>query len=509
MRTLFKDAAFTGRSVLVWLVVVVSLTIVAAIMTTILRHGNGGSFEPTVWVEGAPYSSDPLDYDLFSHHVVFRSVFGSLVTQYRVGAFTGIISESWSVSTDFKIWTFKLRKGLNFDNHDKITPEVIFKSLNRVAFMLKKRGSEAGLFEFLMGYEKLSSPDSEWPGMRLDGENLVFTFKRPFKKMLETVGFGLYSIVHPSLFDNSTGEWLDKRRVISSGAYSVAEWGPDKLILRERPEYLPDFRKTHPLRRIQIRWDIGSRTTSDILMGTSDETSFIGTHTFFGGVVSEIGYVQCMSWTDPNSPCFDLAKRKTLRTAFYNSMRNHGFSPTLSFFPVTMKGIHELSESKDSIAEQFHGRLRFRPSAFGNPIFRSGYNLAVSDFCTKLGFDCIEVALPYEELLMESDPKTLSFSADVAARGTGILVEDPRQDIRFMFLSKEGIKLPDTDGRIFRELESETFDPQKINALLWEQAVIWPLCHYASGLWVKKDEFDFSEINLILPPTDFQWIGFK
>ena len=93
--------------------------------------------------------------------------------------------------------------------------------------------------------------------------------------------------------------------------------------------------------------------------------------------------------------------------------------------------------------------------------------------------------------------------------GTGILIEDPKDDIRFMFLSKEGIQLPDSDGRIHEELNNAEFNPQKINQLIWEQAIVWPINHFAFGLWARRDTFDFSEINLVLPPTDFQWLGYK
>ena len=74
--------------------------------------------------------------------------------------------------------------------------------------------------------------------------------------------------------------------------------------------------------------------------------------------------------------------------------------------------------------------------------------------------------------------------------------------------TKEGILLPDESGEILKELDKETLDIQKINELLWDQGLIWPVTHYSSGLWTRPD-LDFSEINLVLPPTSFQWIGWK
>ena len=91
---------------------------------------------------------------------------------------------------------------------------------------------------------------------------------------------------------------------------------------------------------------------------------------------------------------------------------------------------------------------------------------------------------------------------------TGISLEEPLDVVRFMFLSEEGIRLPDEDGSIRAELGRENPDIQKINELLWEQAIVWPVMHYSSGLWARG-EIDFSEINLSLPPTDFEWLGQK
>jgi hypothetical protein len=99
---------------------------------------------------------------------------------------------------------------------------------------------------------------------------------------------------------------------------------------------------------------------------------------------------------------------------------------------------------------------------------------------------------------------------DLVIKGTGIDVLDPIEDIRFMFLSKQGIKLPDATGEIKEELKSEVPNIQKINQLLWDQAIIWPLRHYSTGLWVKKDnQLDFTGANVDSMAIDFQFISWR
>jgi hypothetical protein len=134
------------------------------------------------------------------------------------------------------------------------------------------------------------------------------------------------------------------------------------------------------------------------------------------------------------------------------------------------------------------------------------FNIAVERAILNLGLSATKVEIPYETFVHEYNQELTSYLAEVYMLATGILIEEPMQDVRFMFFSKEGIRLPDEDGSIRDELEKQIPDLQIINKLLWDQAIIWPVTHYAAGLWAKPG-IDFSLINLIIPPTDFQWLG--
>lgn len=92
--------------------------------------------------------------------------------------------------------------------------------------------------------------------------------------------------------------------------------------------------------------------------------------------------------------------------------------------------------------------------------------------------------------------------------GSGILLDSPHDDIRFMFLSKEGIYLPDENEQIAKMVKDGKFDVQAVNQAIWDQKMLWPLSHRASGLFVS-DRIDMSKINLSMPVTDLSWIGVK
>ena len=79
--------------------------------------------------------------------------------------------------------------------------------------------------------------------------------------------------------------------------------------------------------------------------------------------------------------------------------------------------------------------------------------------------------------------------------------------VKFMFLSKEGIKLPDINGKIINELKKQNPDPNFINSQIWDQAVIWPIRHYSGGYWYKNESnINVELINVDSPSIDFQFV---
>ncbi|MBI3534190.1 MAG: hypothetical protein HY072_01710 [Deltaproteobacteria bacterium] len=178
----------------------------------------------SIWGNDPPYSTDPIDYDAFIHHIAFRSVLSSVLTQYHLGNYEGILAESWSPSSEHKVWKFKIRKNLRFENGDEITPEHIVKSWMRIAYFQKQRNSESGFLELLEGFKEIKSINSKIDGLKIQGDEIELKFTKPMKKLLETISFGLYSVVHPNDYDQKTGKWKDPKKVISSGGYKIASW---------------------------------------------------------------------------------------------------------------------------------------------------------------------------------------------------------------------------------------------------------------------------------------------
>lgn len=464
----------------------------------------------TVWVRNTPYSLDPMAYDYFGHHLAFTSSFAPLVSQYQRGAFVGIVAESWISSDDFKTWKFVIREGMTFSNDDIITPEAVLNSLKRVALLQKLAGSKSGLFERIAGLESLHTISDDLEGMRLEGRQLVLKFSQPIPELLGSVSFGLYAIAHPDDYDGKTGEWKDPRQAKTSGAYRVTDWTDDHLSLALHKGFPKDLRHPHPLPAIKILWNPQDVEKADIHQGDSFNQSHGHNFEFqtTSAATVSIAYIQCFTWRDKGSPCNYLNIRRLLRREFYREMEKKGFTPARSFFPQQLTDFSGAPEAIDQV--------EVNPSSAPYRILRS--SRAYAPFSSAMeALDSAARTLKLVPEISEAPAAILAqliggalpeYPYDTATIVTGILIEDSR-DARFMIQSKEGIRLPDPDGRLHEEASKPDLDYDKLEEILWDQAIIWPLAHFQAGLWVRKGSFDFSQINLDLPATDFSWIGMK
>jgi hypothetical protein len=471
----------------------------------------------TLWVKDSPLSSDPMDIDFIIHHICFNAVFTPLVSHYSNSGITGQISDSWSVSDDFKTWTFHIRQDLTFENSDKITTDVVMKSLKRVAYLLNKKKSFNGLFEFVEGFTQITKIDTPIKGLTKNSESITFQFIKPMKNTLELLSFGMYSIVHPSQYNEVTGEWIDTKKAISSGAYKVASWNQNEFFLEKREhfksafsaELIPD--ELHALKKIKVVWSKNLKPNADLIYGNSDDALEKEKRQFIGGTIAEIRFIRCASWFLPGSPCFDIGNRKIFRAKFYEHLTSLGLKPVYSFYPTIMAYISEPDHSEISLLSKkkltLERDLKIVNTSATNPIVQNGYLQSFEKISNETGKSIKTLSLEYDDIIKNVSTRSKNIPFDISTNGSGMYIDKPEEDIHFMFKSKEGVNIPDTDGRISAELDKTNIDFQKINELIWDQAVVWPLVHYAIGFWAKQNEYSFRYINTLQSPTHFELLA--
>ncbi len=460
-----------------------------------------------------PFSLDPLDYDALAHHICFRSVYSSLVTDYKLGEIKGVVASNWEVNTDKNVWIFHIRDNLTFSNGKQITANEVTLSLNRAALIMQKEKSESGLLENLIGVENINSADSLIEGISTKNNSVILKFKKPMTDVLEKISFGLYAITSSENYHPKTGEWLDKKSLIGSGAYIVRNWSENELELKLRTDYPKELTLSHPIHTAKYSFAKETILESDIVIEFDDALSIDDQFKFHGPVKSAIRYIQCESWNVPGSICNDRETRKTLRDEFYNSLKNK-YTTVKSFLPLAIKGTKEFEMptlQQMNISKDYQNKT-FSISKV-NPSYKSGINKIkiTAQEAFDLGMNSVAQSFDFKLETFTPDPKApLSGNVDFRFRMTAILVDSPSHDILFMFNSAHGIKLPDEFGEIKKYINNDdNFSAVKVNEMLWDQAIIWPIGHMALGIWKKENTVSFSNYNLILPPLDLQWIEWE
>jgi hypothetical protein len=465
------------------------------------------SMATRVWYPTEPYSADPMEYDSFVHHVVIRPVLASLVTQYRSGTIMGVIADSWSSDEKLSTWRFSIRPGLTFSNGDPITPEIVAASLTRVARLQHASGSKSGLTEHFVGIEALDRGSREIPGIRVSGRDVILAFRDPQPKLLETISFGLYAIVHPADYDGETGKWLAPRSAIASGAYTIARWDNSEVELRLRADFPIELRHPSAPAVYVMGWQKDKRDSADLALGNDlDAANYSGKKLHTGGAIGlGIYYIHAFSWKLPSSPFNNTTIRACVRNQFYADLERSGVEVVKSFLPISIPGIKAFESSPSSgTGKSFSVRVRLGSSS---PFAAKVYS-ALASAVKACGGNVEEAGyLDSQNFVRHLDPDQESYDSDIDAAMTGILLEDPVADVKFMIQSKEGIRLPDPTGVLAAEASKAMPDLSVINRVIWDDAVVWPVTTYLRGIWATEGAFDFSLINLNLPPTDLSWIG--
>jgi len=456
-----------------------------------------------------PFSSDPMDYDFYIHHHAFTSVFANLISLEQKGKITPVLAEKWNHDSEFKVWTFDIRNDLYYSNGDLITVKDLAQNFTRIAYLKNKAKSNSGVLEFLEGFEKIKSANDPISGISVLDQKIILKFTKPMPDLLSKIAFGFYSLAHPSLYNHTNGEWINKKTVISSGAYEVTTWTDSKFELRLRKN-IPYIAYKNSIQHISFSNLFSVKNSVDlkdidILLADKNSLMVDDTFAYVGSSIGlKIGYAQVYGW-NKKSYLKNVNVRRWLRTKFYKALEESGLTPTPSFFPLSLRGINVLK------METFLERPRFDDFELVTHTMDQAMKLSENSNKKSMAeiFDSALNSLSgdgvhLKRIPIEDDSKLDEF--DLVINGTGIEASDYWDTVRFMFLSKHGIQLPDETGIILKELQKNNPDINLINKEIWDQAIIWPVRHYTNGFWFKKNSsLNLDAVNLDTPAIDFQY----
>lgn len=163
----------------------------------------------------------------------------------------GGIAESWEVSEDGKTFTFKIREGVTFHSGNPVTAEDAAWSLQRVVKLNKGPA-------FILGEFGLTADNVEQKVRAVDDRTLVFETDKAYAPsfVLNCLGSWVSSVLDKKTVlqhekDGDLGNGWLKTNEAGSGAFELAAWKPNELVMLER---FDDYYRGAPeMKRVALR----------------------------------------------------------------------------------------------------------------------------------------------------------------------------------------------------------------------------------------------------------------
>jgi oligopeptide transport system substrate-binding protein len=148
------------------------------------------------------------------------------------------VAESWSISTDGLVYTFKLRRDARYSNGDLVHA----KDFRDTWLALLERGAEApfsSMLDPLRGvaqYRKNPTIGFSGIGLRVvDDHTLELSLERPASYFLQILGHQSLVPIHPDLLGQK--RWDDKTLIIGNGPFLFKERGAKRLVFERNVHY--------------------------------------------------------------------------------------------------------------------------------------------------------------------------------------------------------------------------------------------------------------------------------
>lgn len=204
----------------------------------------GGHFKIGIGQGSTTDSLDPATYVDTYMQTIGNAIYSYLAVVDNEGNAVGDLAESIEPSPDAKVWTCKLRSGVEFHNGKSVTPEDVIASYRHHM----GDDSESAAKSLLASVEDI----------RADGNNVVFTL---------TEGNADFPYImtdyHIGIMPSKDGKVEDPTSGIGSGGYMVETYDPGvKSILKRNPNFYNDAEAHFDSIESLVIKDVAARTTA-------------------------------------------------------------------------------------------------------------------------------------------------------------------------------------------------------------------------------------------------------
>ena len=163
---------------------------------------------------GNPDTLDPQKTSGTLTFQVVKSFYDTLAEPDTTGKIVPALAESWSVSADGLVWTFKLRQGVVFHNGQAFTSKDVKATFDRIkneAFASPKRNEFAPI-------KTITTPDAR---------TVVFTLGAPYAPLLASLASGWGAILPSGLIESGHNFGAEP---VGTGPFKFTKWVRDNKI---------------------------------------------------------------------------------------------------------------------------------------------------------------------------------------------------------------------------------------------------------------------------------------
>jgi oligopeptide transport system substrate-binding protein len=207
-----------------------ALTALSASAEVVYNRGNSAD----------PESLDPHKTSTVYEAHILRDLFEGLVASDADGGTIPGAAESWTISKDGTVYTFKLRQGNTWSNGEPVTADDFVFAFRRLENPETAAEYASMLYVIKNGEEvnkKKAKPEDL--GVRaVDPNTLEVTLKAPTPYFLEMLTHQATFPVNKASVEALGADWVKPGKMVSNGAYTLAEFVPnDHIKLVKNPKF--------------------------------------------------------------------------------------------------------------------------------------------------------------------------------------------------------------------------------------------------------------------------------
>jgi oligopeptide transport system substrate-binding protein len=187
-----------------------------------------------------PESLDPHKTSTVYEAHILRDLFQGLVMQDQHANLIPGAAESWTVSDDGLVYTFKMRKDATWSDGSPVTADDFVYSFRRLEDPATAAEYASMLYVIKNGEEVNTgkAKPEEIAVKAVDPSTLEITLKAPTPYFLEMLTHQAAYPVNKASIEKLGAEWIKPGNLVSNGAYTLAEFIPnDHIKLVKNPKF--------------------------------------------------------------------------------------------------------------------------------------------------------------------------------------------------------------------------------------------------------------------------------